>query len=33
MENMESIIDIDHRHAKRIFKKFTNKNIDDYHDL
>ena len=30
---MESIIDIDHRHAKRIFKKFTNKNIDDYHDL
>ena len=31
--NMEDITDIDHRHAKRVFKKFNNKNLGDYHDL
>ena len=30
--NMENIIDVDHRHAKRVFKNF-NKNLGDYHDL
>ena len=31
--NMEDITDIDHRHAKRVLKKFNNKNLGDYHDL
>ena len=31
--NMEDITDADHRHAKRVFKEFNNKNVDDYHDL
>ena len=31
--NMEDITDVDHNHAKRVFKKFNNKNISDYHDL
>ena len=31
--NMEYITDVDHRHAKRVFKSFNNKNIDDHHDL
>ena len=31
--NMEDITDLDHRHAKRVFKNFNNKNIGDYHDL
>ena len=31
--NLEDITDIDYRHAKRVFKTFTNKNIGDYHDL
>ena len=31
--NMEDIIDVDHRHAKRVFKSFNNKNLGDYHDL
>ena len=31
--NMEDITKIDHRHAKRVFKGFDNKNLGDYHDL
>ena len=31
--NMEDITDADHRHAKRVFKKLNNKNLDGYHDL
>ena len=31
--NKEDITDVDHRHAKRVFKKFNNKNLSDYHDL
>ena len=31
--NMEDITDIDHRHAKRVFKNLSNKNLDDFHDL
>ena len=31
--NMENITDVNYRHAKRIFKKFNNKNIGDYCDL
>ena len=31
--NMEGITDADHRHGKRVFKKFNNKNLGDYHDL
>ena len=31
--NMEDITDVDHRHAKRVFKSLNNKNIGDYHDL
>ena len=31
--NMEDITDIDHRHAKRVFKSLNNKNLGDYHDL
>ena len=30
---MEDITDVDYRYAKRIFKKFNNKNLGDYHDL
>ena len=30
---MEDNNDGDHRHAKRLFKSFTNKNVGDYHDL
>ena len=30
---MEDITDVDHRHAKRVFKNLSNKNIGDYHDL
>ena len=30
---MENIIDIDHRHAKNVFNKFSNNNLGDYHDL
>ena len=30
---MEDIADVDHRHAKRVFKGFNNKNLGDYHDL
>ena len=31
--NMEAITDVDHRHAKRVFKSLNNKNLGDYHDL
>ena len=31
--NMKDITDIDHRHAKRVFKILNNKNLGDYHDL
>ena len=31
--NREDITDVDHMHAKRIFKNFNNKNLGDYHDL
>ena len=31
--NVEDITDVDHRHAKRVFKKLNNKNLGDYHDL
>ena len=31
--NMEDITDVDHRHAKRVFKSLNNKNLGDYHDV
>ena len=31
--NMEDITDVDHRHAKRVFKNLNNKNLGDYYDL
>ena len=31
--NMEDIIDVDHRHAKRVFKNLSNKNLGEYHDF
>ena len=31
--NKKDITDVDHRHAKRVFKEFNNKNLGDYHDL
>ena len=31
--NMEDIKDVDHRHAKRVFKSLNNKNQGDYHNL
>ena len=31
--NIEDITDLDHRHAKRLFKNLNNKNLGDYHDL
>ena len=31
--NMEDNTDIDHRHAKRVFKNLNIKNLCDYHDL
>ena len=30
---MEDIIDVDHKHAKRVFKSLNNKNLGDYQDL
>ena len=30
---MEDITDVDHRHAKRVFKSLNNKNLGNYHDL
>ena len=31
--NMENITDVDYRHAKRVFKNLSNKNLGDYHYL
>ena len=31
--NMENITDVDHMHAKRVFKRLNNKNLGDQHDL
>ena len=31
--NMEHIIDVDHRHANRVFKAFKLKGLGQYHDL
>ena len=31
--NMEDITDVDHRHAKRVFKSLNDKNLGNYHDL
>ena len=31
--NKEDTTDVDHRHAKLVFKEFNNKNLGDYHDL
>ena len=31
--NMEDITDVGYRHAKRVFKSLSNKNLGDYHDL
>ena len=31
--NMDDITDVDHMHAKRVFKNLSNKNLGDYHDL
>ena len=31
--NMEEILDIDYRHAEKIFNKFSIKNLGEYHDL
>ena len=31
--NMEDTTDVDHKHAKRVFKNINNKNLGDYHDL
>ena len=30
--NVEDITDVDHRHAKRVFKNLSNKNLGDYRD-
>ena len=30
---MEDVVDVDYRHAKRVYKEFNNKNICDYHYL
>ena len=31
--SMEDITDVDHKHAKRVFKNLNNKNPGHYHDL
>ena len=31
--NMEDITDVDYKHAKRVIKNLSNKNLGDYHDL
>ena len=31
--NKEDITNVDHRHGRRVFRKFNNKNLGDYHDL
>ena len=30
---MDGITDVDHKHAKEVFKEFENNNLVDYHDL
>ena len=30
---MESIIDLDYKHAERVWKDFGIRNVSDYHDL
>ena len=30
---MKDITDVDHRHAKSVFKNVNNKNLDNYYDL
>ena len=30
---MKDITDVGYRHAKRVFKNLSNKNLGDYHDL
>ena len=31
--DMENITNVDHRHAKRVFKNLSNNNLGNYHDL
>ena len=31
--SLPDITDVDHRHAKRVFKNLSNRNLGDYHDL
>ena len=31
--HMEDVTDVDHKHAKRVFKSLNNKNLGDYYDL
>ena len=31
--NREDFTDVDYRHAKRVFKNLSNKNLGDYHEL
>ena len=31
--NIDNITDVDYRHGKRVFKKLSNRNLGDYHDL
>ena len=31
--DIEDIIDVDYRSAKKVFKNFNNKSLGDYHDL
>ena len=31
--NMENITSVNYRHTERVFKKFNNEKLDDYHDL
>ena len=31
--NMEGILSVDYRHAKRVYKEFKLENVGDYHDL
>ena len=31
--NIYDITDVDHKHAKRLFKNLSSKNLGDYHDL
>ena len=31
--NIEDIIDVGYRHAKKVFNNFSNKNLVDYHNF